>query len=170
MEKYNFYYKDLKIGELYIQAGQYLYEPIFEALEKIKEEACLLKVMMEGTKTYTEPIPFFSSRIYNGKRNNLKVINYQTDYFVLETVDLEYSEAIDRIEQYEAYYDLLKEHKEKTDSKIIQALKDYYTSGLWLKDYELDEANLLPKQLKRAVLSQDGLYNLLKEVEACLKY
>jgi len=34
-------------------------------------------------------------------------------------------------------------------------------SGQWLADYELDEAGGLPPDLKRGVLSEDGLYNLL---------
>lgn len=45
----------------------------------------------------------------------------------------------------------------------FRILTEYYESGLWLKDYELDEKGLLPKELKRGVLSQDGLYNLLCE-------
>lgn len=37
----------------------------------------------------------------------------------------------------------------------------YYTSGQWLEDYEADEQGLLPQDLKRGVLSQDALYDLL---------
>ena len=40
---------------------------------------------------------------------------------------------------------------------------DYYTSGLWRDDYEADERGELPPDLKRGVLSQDALYNLLSE-------
>ncbi len=47
----------------------------------------------------------------------------------------------------------------------VQALSDYYASGDWLNDYELDEQRLLPPDLKRGVLSQDGLYNLLSELK-----
>ena len=46
----------------------------------------------------------------------------------------------------------------------IQTLSDYYESGDWLEDYELDEQRLLPPDLKRGVLSQDGLYDLLSKV------
>ena len=41
-------------------------------------------------------------------------------------------------------------------------LEEYYASGEWLKDYEADEAGLFPADLKRGVLSQDGLYDLLE--------
>ena len=45
----------------------------------------------------------------------------------------------------------------------LALLDEYYTSGEWLEDYEADEAGLLPKDMKRGVLSQDGLYDLLEE-------
>lgn len=44
---------------------------------------------------------------------------------------------------------------------LMATLSDYLDSGLWLEDYRLDEEGLLPKELKRGVLSQDGLYDLL---------
>ena len=36
-------------------------------------------------------------------------------------------------------------------------------SKQWLKDYEYDENH--PLNIKRGVLSQDGLYNLLDEID-----
>lgn len=44
-------------------------------------------------------------------------------------------------------------------------LAAYMDSGEWLQDYEADEAGLLPADLKRGVLSQDALYNLLRDWE-----
>ena len=44
---------------------------------------------------------------------------------------------------------------------MLRGLTDYCDSGQWLKDYALDEQGRLPKWLKRGVLSQDGLYDLL---------
>ena len=47
----------------------------------------------------------------------------------------------------------------------IQAgLEEYYTSGEWREDYEADEAGLFPVDLKRGVLSQDGVYDLLEQL------
>ena len=34
-----------------------------------------------------------------------------------------------------------------------------------MNDYELDESGLLPKELKRGVLSEDAVYDLLEEAE-----
>lgn len=48
----------------------------------------------------------------------------------------------------------------------VEALSDYYENGCWRQDYEADEAGLLPEDLKRGVLSQDALYDLLAEYGA----
>ena len=63
---------------------------------------------------------------------------------------MQYSERIERVKKMEECYD---------------ALREYMDSGLWLMDYEADERGELPQDLKRGVLSQDGLYNLLQDIE-----
>jgi hypothetical protein len=45
----------------------------------------------------------------------------------------------------------------------IKELQYYYENGGWLKDFKDDEAGLLPKELKRGVLSEDELYTFLEE-------
>ena len=50
----------------------------------------------------------------------------------------------------------------------IAELEAYYTSPQWRKDFEADEAGKLPKDLKRGVLSEDGIYDLLSDYQ-CLK-
>lgn len=50
--------------------------------------------------------------------------------------------------------------------KLLQKLDTYYRSDAWKQDYAADEAGLLPKNLKRGVLSEDGLYHLLEEYNA----
>ncbi len=44
----------------------------------------------------------------------------------------------------------------------IKKLEEYYSSQEWKDDYALDEEGLLPKELKRGVLSEDGIYNALE--------
>ena len=44
----------------------------------------------------------------------------------------------------------------------IQKLSDYYGSKQWRKDLEADEQELFPEGLRRGVLSEDGIYNLLE--------
>ena len=43
----------------------------------------------------------------------------------------------------------------------LKELENYYTSPEWKEDYAADEAGLLPEGLKRGVLSQDGISDLL---------
>ena len=45
----------------------------------------------------------------------------------------------------------------------IAALASYYGSNDWKQDFAADEAGRLPKNLKRGVLSEDGIWNLLEE-------
>jgi len=52
----------------------------------------------------------------------------------------------------------------------IGVLDDYMNSGEWKEDYEADEAGLLPEGLKRGVLSEDGLYNLLHDADAIVAH
>ena len=49
----------------------------------------------------------------------------------------------------------------------IAKLEAYYDKD-WRKDFEADEAGKLPKDLKRGVLSEDGIYDLLSDYQ-CLK-
>ena len=42
------------------------------------------------------------------------------------------------------------------------ALARYYASARWKRDFADDEAGLLPRALKRGVLSEDGIYNALE--------
>ena len=46
----------------------------------------------------------------------------------------------------------------------IAALEGYYGSKEWKQDFADDEAGLLPADLKRGVLSEDGIWNLLSDV------
>ncbi|MBO5178634.1 MAG: DUF4298 domain-containing protein [Lachnospiraceae bacterium] len=81
---------------------------------------------------------------------------------------------IDRIQQMEQYMDEVAEALRNAPDKLkssdelrkkIATLTDYMDSGQWLADYEADERGELPKELKRGVLSQDALYNLLCEIK-----
>lgn len=45
----------------------------------------------------------------------------------------------------------------------FSALEAYYGSETWKQDFADDEAGLLPPSLKRGVLSEDGIWNLLTD-------
>ena len=46
--------------------------------------------------------------------------------------------------------------------EATRILTEYYDSDEWKQDFADDEAGLLPKNLKRGVLSEDGIWNLLE--------
>ncbi|MBR1800765.1 MAG: DUF4298 domain-containing protein [Bacteroidaceae bacterium] len=45
----------------------------------------------------------------------------------------------------------------------LRLLSDYYGSELWKQDFAADSAGLLPQDLKRDVLSEDAIWNLLED-------
>ncbi len=51
----------------------------------------------------------------------------------------------------------------------LEALITYYEGPEWRADFEADEAGLLPRGMKRGVLSEDAIYNLLTDVQAVRK-
>ena len=54
----------------------------------------------------------------------------------------------------------------------IAILNEYYGSDLWRQDFADDEAGRLPEGLKRGVLSEDGIWNMLtdcNELNECLR-
>ncbi|MBR3757376.1 MAG: DUF4298 domain-containing protein [Bacteroidaceae bacterium] len=54
--------------------------------------------------------------------------------------------------------------KYQAAQEAIATLSAYYGSGEWKQDFADDEAGRLPAGLKRGVLSEDGMWNLLAEV------
>lgn len=79
-------------------------------------------------------------------------------------------EQIERIKHMEDILDRSKQviyeleealEKYKNICKEIQELETYYESDTWRADFEDDEAGKIPKDLKRGVLSEDAVYNLL---------
>ena len=48
-------------------------------------------------------------------------------------------------------------------------VQEYYDSELWLQDFEADEAGKLPKDLKRGVLSEDAVFDLITDHEHLLE-
>ena len=68
----------------------------------------------------------------------------------------------DRIERVEKYERLFDEAMATHAPEKLRLLEAYYTSGEWREDYEADERGELPPEMKRGVLSQDALYDLLE--------
>ena len=47
----------------------------------------------------------------------------------------------------------------------LEALREYLDSGQCKADFEADEAGEIPAGVKRGVLSEDGLYDLLEQAD-----
>jgi hypothetical protein len=79
-------------------------------------------------------------------------------------------EQIERIQYYESLMDkvapVLGNLEEALDAfdgiqEDVKELAAYYDDDAWREDFEADEAGRLPRDLKRGVLSEDGLYDVL---------
>ena len=89
-------------------------------------------------------------------------------------MEKEYIErSVKRIKELESVFDEVSKTLKEEPIKLndteyqnkIKILVDYLDSGMWLKDYELDEKGLIDQSVKRGILSEDGLYNLIFEIE-----
>lgn len=83
-------------------------------------------------------------------------------------------EQIERIKQMELYLDrassAVMQLSAALDNYIdvqesISALDEYYSNDDWKQDYADDEAGLLPPNLRRGVLSEDAVWNLLSDTK-----
>ncbi len=91
----------------------------------------------------------------------------------------EIEQLISRIKEMEDRYDELTTALGNLDSAILAyldlkkdlgILRDYMESGQWKKDFEADEAGEVPSDLKRGVLSEDALYDLLERADKILDF
>lgn len=78
---------------------------------------------------------------------------------------------INRIKKQEAAFDQAQDFFNRLESfleeaqqikPLLSGLETYYETD-WRADFEADERGELPADLKRGVLSEDGLYNLLTD-------
>lgn len=74
-------------------------------------------------------------------------------------------EHIERITHFEKIMDSVQamDSDSPERKKLLGELSAYYSSDAWKRDFAADEVGMLPKDLKRGVLSEDGIYNLLEE-------
>ena len=81
-------------------------------------------------------------------------------------------EQIERIQHYEMLLDrvapVLGNLEEALDAfdgiqDDVKELAAYYEDDDWREDFEADEAGKLPADLKRGVLSEDGIYDVLSD-------
>lgn len=116
--------------------------------------------------------------IINGYKN-VRVVNDLTDRPRVVWAQKEgMKETISRVKRMESYLDTAKNALETDPRSILQdaelrkminELGGYMSNGLWRHDFECDERGELPRDLKRGVLSEDALYNLICEIDELVK-
>ena len=81
-------------------------------------------------------------------------------------------EQIERIQYFESLLDrvapVLENMEEALDAfdgiqEAVKELAAYYDDDAWREDFEADEAGRLPVDLKRGVLSEDAVYDVLSD-------
>ena len=86
-------------------------------------------------------------------------------------MNFEKMKQIERIQHMEKLLDFIIEARKEQHAnqeksariqEAIRILAEYYGSDDWKRDFADDEAGLLPKELKRGVLSEDGIWNILE--------
>lgn len=85
-------------------------------------------------------------------------------------MERKYREDTERIREMERIFDETRQvyRSGKMDATLwenVCVLEAYMESGQWLRDYEREERGEWPSDMKRGVLSQDALYNLLTEID-----
>lgn len=106
-----------------------------------------------------------NANLEKGTTSNLFRKNWEKKNIVFE--------KIARITKMEIYLDILQEAfqtnpsaitKDATLQDMLDKLALYYETE-WRSDYESDERGELPPGLKRGVLSEDAIYNLLLDIK-----
>lgn len=106
-------------------------------------------------------------------KNNFVLIICKIRHYVVSLCQkVKQMEQIERIKQME----LRMEHAAKAVMELsvaldnyeaaqeaLTALSEYYDGEAWKQDYADDEAGRLPADLKRGVLSEDGIWNILSD-------
>ena len=90
----------------------------------------------------------------------------------IEPVNRQLAETLERVARCEPILERLQafvSRETASDAELSAAreaadtLRAYYESDAWKQDYAADEAGLLPGDLRRGVLSEDGIWNALEE-------
>lgn len=79
----------------------------------------------------------------------------------IKTMEQHLERASQVVMQLSAAFD---EYTEVQES--LRELETYYSSNEWKQDFADDEAGLLPKDLKRGVISEDAIWNVLEDSRA----
>ena len=81
------------------------------------------------------------------------------------------SKELKRITEMEELFDEVQKAQDSLEKAIedyrslqpkVRKLEKYYTGKQWKEDFDRDERGEIPADVKRGVLSEDGIYNMLE--------
>ena len=83
----------------------------------------------------------------------------------ITTMGAKLKSAKEACDELDAAMNALAEALEKYGNELdnINQLAEYYESSEWMRDFEDDEAGLIPEDIDRGALSEDGIYDLLMD-------
>lgn len=151
-------YKNLKNRQKNKIAG-WMYEAYKRQVnEKLTNEEALEYVLDKINKAEIWIPEHEIEKKYYSKKNQFKKRlvgeNVPQHIYQMESIldkAIQKMDALEKkIEEYEEY------------QSEIQKLEAYYTSQQWKDDLAADEAGEFPDKLKRGVLSEDGIWNMLE--------
>ena len=154
---------DKNFGQLKQKQKEKISEWMYQAYrkqtsEKLSNEEALQLVFdrIEEAKIWIPDYEILNR--YRAKKNQFRKRlageNVPQHIFVMESILEKATQRMDamekKIEEYEAF------------QAEIRKLEEYYTSPQWKADFAADEAGQYPNKLKRGVLSEDGIWNMLE--------
>ena len=163
MGEYIFYYRGKIVGGIY--DDRFLVKPTKSAAAMMPNAD--LELPYEGAKEMllVEDVDNkeFLRELLDAMYNELPAAKKKR----VEEAGTDLNEQMERIQKYEdlmweAEAALKKGRNGKRFRQVVKELEAYYASNEWKEDFAADEEGRLPKTLKRGVLSEDGLYNLLE--------
>lgn len=97
----------------------------------------------------------------NKFKNRLASENVPKYLFEMESILNKATQQMDTLEKAIADFENIQDN--------IKKLEVYYTSPQWKQDYYMDEKGAFPEKLKRGILSEDGIYNMLERNKELLE-
>ena len=90
--------------------------------------------------------------------------------FLDKNRDSRVSQMSDAFNRLSEVTDVLVDHTPELEDLApdVDLLKDYVSTGLWLEDFEADERGEIDPEVNRSVLSEDGLYNLMADLDSLM--
>ena len=173
-------------GGFRLENGREQLQTVFSEIECVICDSDLLVDDAEPVYEYVYSFPGNAAELIRDRKEEFlskveKLIERDGAFYIHKStgmfrcrVNENREDVIARIKRMEQYFDEIgeiakKDTKEVYENDVLrkkwQELLAYYEGGQWLKDFECDERGELPKNLKRGVLSEDGVYNLITKIE-----